>query len=152
MIEVENLEPGKLPDKSVVNLWECDLVVLKLMHDFKWPRHVAQQWLTDFLRWLYTARRYRTLHNQSFAMDGMSHLDDVWHTYILCTKEYFKMSRELFSTSYIHHGPENPFNRKELDSATFESQLLALLDDWGEAYLERVYAFAADRSDLLDIT
>jgi len=83
-------------------------------------------------------------------MDGLSYLDDVWHAYILHTELYFQMSRELFDEPYIHHTPANPFVGGSLPNDVFESQLMALLNDWGEGYVDRVYAYGADLSDLTE--
>lgn len=139
----------RLPDKTEIENWRCEAVIIKLMHDYKWPRALAECWFTDFLRWVYTSRRLSTSHGD-FVMDGLSYLDEVWHCYILHTYEYIKMSNQLFDTDYIHHSPENPFNRKRIDAHKYKCQLLALLEDWGEGYINRVFAYGSDVSDLVD--
>ena len=67
------------------------------MDEKKWPRDIATQWFTDFMRWLYTCNRWNLENETGFIMDNMHPLDDIWHAYILNTKAYFKMSKELFN-------------------------------------------------------
>lgn len=140
----------KLPEKTIIDQWYCEPVVFRLMHENRWSKKYATQWFQDFMRWLYTATRYKAETKRSFSMDGLSYLDDVWHAYILHTELYFQMSRELFDEPYIHHAPANPFVEASLPTDVFESQLMALLNDWGEDYVDRVYAYGADLSDLSD--
>ncbi len=138
----------KLPEKYQIDEWQCEPVVLRLMSENRWSRQLANQWFQDFMRWLYTASRVGSKEKKPFSMDGLSYLDDVWHAYILHTKLYFEMSRQLFDVEFIHHTPENPFGAPAIDSEVFEKQLMALLEDWGEPYIDRVYAYGADLSDI----
>lgn len=138
----------KLPEKTEIDAWECEPVILRLMSENRWNRKQAKQWFQDLMRWLYTASRIRVEEGKPFSMDGLSYLDDVWHAYILHTNLYFEMSKNLFGIEYIHHTPENPYERPPIEAELFESQLLALLEDWGEDYIDRVYAYGADLHDL----
>ena len=139
---------GTLPDKEVVLNWVHEPSIKKLMYKYKWPKKIARQWFQDLMCWLYSAQRWKMVHKAAFNMDGMHYLDDVWHEYILSTKDYFKMSRELFDIQYLHHNPENPYNRPEPNMDELVKQLEFLMEDWGEEYVDRVWAYGADLSDI----
>ena len=139
----------KLPEKQVLIKWHHEPTVIRLMHDNRWSREMAELWFTDFMKWLYTSVRYREKYHESFAMDGLHYLDDVWHAYILHTKDYFAMSKQLFDVDYIHHSPANPYNIDGvIGEDIFRQQMMELLDDWGEEYIDRVWKYGADVSDM----
>lgn len=139
-----------LPDKQKIDTWICEPVVLRLMSENRWSRKQATQWFQDFMRWLYTCKRCTEKQEIEFMMDGLTYLDDVWHAYILHTELYFEMSKTLFGQEYIHHRPGNPFITSTMPTDMFETQLMELLADWGEDYIDRVYAYGADISDISD--
>lgn len=139
----------KLPDKTVIDNWEHLPTVYRLMHENRWPRQTAQQWLTDFMRWVYTSHRSEIENNKFFIMDNLHYLDDVWHAYILSSRDYFKMSKELFDVEYIHHHPENPFLISSIPDETTLYQMNMLKEDWGEAYIDRVWSYGADMHDVI---
>lgn len=87
----------RLPEKDLINSWYNEPTIFRLMDEKKWPRDIATQWFTDFMRWLYTCNRWNLENETGFIMDNMHPLDDIWHAYILNTKAYFKMSKELFN-------------------------------------------------------
>ena len=62
------------------------------------------------------------------------------------------MSHFIFELAdYIHHDPENPFNKETIDQDIYKAQLVCLLADWGENYIDRVWKFAADYSDIVHL-
>lgn len=137
-----------LPTKTTLENWDCNCVVERLMYENKWPRKLAKQWFTDFMRWLYSSQRWKQEKSTAFFMDVCHYLDDVWHAYILHTKEYFRMSKVLFGVEYLHHNPEPAFFRKPIEKETYREQLIFLLDDWGEEYIDRVWSYGADIFDI----
>lgn len=138
-----------LPEKERVLAWIHEPTIFRLMHEFRWPKRVATQWFHDCMCWLYSAQRWQSMGKSvEFSMDGMHYLDDVWHAYILHTKDYIKMSNELFGIDYFHHQPGNPLIPQKLDAERLALQLEFLLEDWGEEYVERVWEFGGDLSDI----
>lgn len=120
----------------------------RLMAEHKWPHNTAAQWVGDLLRWLFTAQRWRRENGTPFEMDALTPLDDVWHAYILHTREYLTLSKQLFGVPYLHHDPGDPLAPAPLDPQRFERQLQALAADWGNDYIDRVYAYGVDLYDL----
>jgi len=100
------------------------------------------------MKWLYCAVKYRATFKKGLMMDSVHHLDDVWHAYILHTKEYFEMSKELFDIEYIHHHPENPFKKESTDNDLLREQLIFIHNEWGDDYIDRVWQYGADISDI----
>jgi hypothetical protein len=76
-------------------------------------------------------------------------LDNVWHAYILNTRDYALMSKTLFNIDFIHHEPENPFKNTTIDPELYKQQLIFLLEDWGEEYIGRVWKYATDISEII---
>lgn len=139
----------KLPDKAQIINWRHEPTILRLMHENRWTYDTASLWFSDFMKWLYTCRRYIQEKDKPFEMDGLHFLDEVWHAYILHTKDYFKMSSELFGLEYIHHTPENPFAAGEpIPDDILLAQMNALVEDWGTEYVDRVWKYGADSHDL----
>lgn len=137
-----------LPSKEIINKWYHEPTVLRLMSERKISRKDASQWFTDFMKWLYTCNRWCIEGNGSFMMDGLHLLDDVWHAYILSSRDYAFMSITLFNIDFIHHEPENPFVNAQIDPEIYKQQLIFLLDDWGEEYIARVWRYAIDVSEI----
>lgn len=139
-----------LPNKSDLKNWTCEPVILRLMSENRWPRRISEQWFKDFMCWFYSSCRWNQENKTPFMMDGMHYLDDVWHAYILNTKDYFFMCKELFGVDYIHHEPVNPFKKEPMEQDVYRNQLLFLLEEWGEEYIDRVWEYGANVSDLTD--
>ncbi|QIW10699.1 hypothetical protein [Francisella sp. LA112445] len=139
----------KLPSKTDILNWNNESVTLRVMKELKMNRAQAKQWFTDFMCWLYSAQRWRLEKQKSFMMDSMNYLDEVWHAYILHTRDYLTMSKELFGIECVHHNPENPFKGEPMDPEVFEQQLLFLIDDWGEEYIDRVWAYGNDVAEAI---
>ncbi len=139
----------KLPDKSIIDSWEHLPTIYRLMYENRWPKQYAKTWFTDFMRWLYTAQRSEIQNEKHFIMDNLHYLDDVWHAYILSTRDYFEMSQELFGLGYIHHEPGNPFMAESLSDEVTLYQMSMLLEDWGEEYIDRVWNYGADMHDVI---
>ena len=140
----------KLPDKKLVLNWINKPTIYRLMFENTWTYDISKQWFTDFMCWMYTSMRSSKERGKFFDMDALHHLDEVWHAYILNTEDYFKMSKDLFDIEYIHHIPENPFIDSQLDDDEFSYQIKMLIDDWGEAYVDRVWKFGSDMHDIIN--
>ena len=139
----------KLPDKHLIISWQHSPTIYRLMSENRWAQNYAAQWFTDFMRWLYTAIRSELENNKNFTMDNIHYLDDVWHAYILHTKDYMQMSQELFDCQIIHHTPENPFVANKIADSVIIYQMEMLIDDWGDEYVDRVWQYGADMHDII---
>ncbi len=140
----------KLPEKEVILNWVNKPTILRLMKENTWTYDFSKQWFTDFMCWMYTSVRSELETDKFFSMDELNNLDKVWHAYILNTKDYFTMSQELFDINYIHHDPENPFLEGEFENEELTSQIMMLIDDWGEEYVDRVWKYGADIHDIIN--
>ena len=138
----------QLPDKITLINWRHEPTILRLMNENRWPRALAEQWFCDFMKWLYTSVRYELKTKEKFIMDGLHYLDDVWHAYILSTRDYFYMSKTLFDIDYYHHTPENPYTSEAIPDAVLGAQMNALGEDWGMEYVDRVWQYGADIYDI----
>jgi hypothetical protein len=138
----------QLPNKTILTNWRHESTIFRLMNEYRWPRQVAEQWFCDFMKWLYTSVRYELEHDKELIMDDLHYLDDVWHAYILSTKDYFYMSKTLFDIDYYHHNPENPYTSETIPNEILAAQMNALVEDWGIEYVDRVWVYGADVYDI----
>lgn len=135
-------------NKKNIEEWIHEPTIKRLMSENRWSKKLATQWFHDLMKWLYTANRWNTTHNSTFMMDHMHYLDDVWHAYILHTRDYANMSSKLFGLSFFHHEPSDPFISQPIGEVLCEKQLIYLLEDWGDEYIDRIYEYASDLYDI----
>lgn len=138
-----------LPTKQQLESWQHLPTIYRLMVEKRWSLKLSTQWFNDFMRWLYTANRSELENDKFFAMDNLHYLDDVWHAYILHTKDYMQMSQTLFGCEFIHHHPENPFLAEKIADEVISYQMEMLISDWGEQYVDRVWQYGADVHDII---
>lgn len=139
-----------LPSKEQLLNWQHQPTIYRLMSEKRWSRTLSTQWFNDFMRWLYTAMRSEVQNDRDFIMDNLHYLDDVWHAYILHTKDYMLMSKTLFEREIIHHTPENPFLSAKLADEVIIYQMSMLIEDWGDEYVDRVWQYGADMHDIIE--
>ena len=139
-----------LPEKKIIETWRHELVICRLMQQNVWSQLVAEQYFVDFMKWMYTNIRSQIKNNKKLNMhDDISNLDEVWHNYLQYSEDYFTMSKTLFNTDYIHHLPQKPFEDNILAKEEVNYQLTMLLEDWGENYIKRTYAYTLDKRNIL---
>ena len=139
----------RLPNKAEIINWRHLPTIHRLMAENRWSLATSTEWFNDFMCWLYTSMRSKLDHDKIFIMDNMHYLDDVWHAYILHTRDYLLMSKTLFATDIIHHDPEDPFSREKIEDSVIEYQMEMLIEDWGNSYVDRVWQHGADIHDII---
>ncbi len=84
----------------------------------------------------------REIPTQIKILDSMLIIDEMWHTFILYTKEYELFSKKYFDT-YIHHEPKPTLRTRgkgiRLIDASHEVELFLtfIWDELGESVLDR---------------
>jgi hypothetical protein len=140
----------QLPNKETIKNWNHEPTIYRLMSENRWTYAQSKQWFNDFMCWLYTSMRCEQEYDKEFVMDSLHYLDDVWHAYILHTKDYFQMCQTLFDKDFIHHDPENPFASGEFKDEDLVFQMNLLIEDWGNEYVDRVWQYGADMHDIIN--
>jgi hypothetical protein len=99
-------------------------IVHKFLESWNLPVDEALDLFTETKRWLWLAATLRRAGSRqpgappsSLAIDGpLVLLDEMWHTFILFTREYTEYCRARFG-SYVHHAPTT---REELERRALE--------------------------------
>ena len=81
-----------------------------------------------------------SLNFECGMFSAMEEIDDMWHTFLLFTREYAEFSEHFFGV-FLHHNPtteEIPF---EQQNTSFENYLSYIYDHLGEETLRRWFQF-----------
>lgn len=92
---------------ETVIAYRNDIVIQSFMSKFDVARSEAERIFVEALRWLwYIASTTPTKDNpEAHGIDqAMFIIDEMWHTFILVTKDYTKFCDDMFGR-YIHHSP-----------------------------------------------
>ncbi len=140
-------EQHKRPTLSEVMAYENELVIGSFMKSFDVPESEARDIFDQLKRmlWLGNEMEFDGLHEQgkAFSIDrSLLILDEMWHTFILCTRDYEQFCREIFGC-YIHHDPQVQSEAdKSARRASFadlsEAQIIARIADekrWQYTYV-----------------
>lgn len=150
----------RLPEKSEIENWKHKPTVITLMNRYLWTRKDAELRFTDFMKYAYSITRLRLISQNANDSKGpitmfdfpmfSFQLDEVWHSYLLYTPDYFNMCKSLFGVDYIHHIPGNAsFNEKKSEYIKiWSNQLNGLAADWGNDYVERIFQYEIDVLDI----
>jgi hypothetical protein len=70
------------------------------------PREEAEDLFVETLRWLWLCRRadHDSAAPELFIDECMALLDEMWHTFVLFTREYTRYC-ETYLGGYVHHEP-----------------------------------------------
>ena len=85
---------------SKISSYDFGNVLKKYIRDHEESKESADEVLLELKRWLTLCAMYPTKQ----YVTG-SKVDDMWHTFILFTREYIHFCQEI-TGSYIHHCPE----------------------------------------------
>ena len=95
----------------------------------------------DTLAWLWLGRRQQIDNPPGLSpltvVAPLIPVDEMWHSFILCTREYAELCQNLFGT-YIHHEPEiNPGDRFSKDE--YSAQMSYVISGLGSRRAFRLY-------------
>nr|WP_025385760.1 hypothetical protein [Legionella oakridgensis] len=99
----------------------------------------ANQLFTDLLAWLWL-NVYRQLNNRRTYLFGpLLLLDDLWHAFILHTRDYYAFCIHFFD-AYIHHEIETPGAEHELSAEELADFLQDCFEHLGEEWVLRYFS------------
>lgn len=101
-----------LPKLSTIVSYECDTAVRLFRRYYVLDHEAAKDVFSDVLRWLWLGQFHaRDLDRRKpAALDifpAMRVVDEMWHSFVLCTPDYSEFCTSHFG-AYIHHVPEAP--------------------------------------------
>jgi hypothetical protein len=134
-------------------------VVARFLKSWNLPQEEAEAIFDDLKRWLWVSAMSKKdelageLVVQMAILNSMILVDEMWHAFILFTKDYTQFCVEHFGF-YIHHGPTTQAQNEEAiaamhaDPAAFEAQVTAefeaqfsyIYDKLGPEVLSRWYS------------
>jgi hypothetical protein len=123
--------------ESLLSYQHPDLLK-RFQKDFDATPEVADAVFADLMRFLYLGHRNLTLIQQGLETDyvvaiypPLLAIDDMWHTFILFTRDYAEFCQNHFGY-FIHHQP-NTDDALVLDAGKQLGKLLSLIyDELGE--------------------
>lgn len=140
-------EQQKRPALNEVMAYHNEHVIGSFMKSFDLPESETRDIFEQLKRmlWLGNEMEFDGLHDEgkAFSIDrSLLILDEMWHTFILCTKDYQQFCMEIFGY-YIHHNPQvesetDKMTRHAEFSGLNEAQVIARLADekrWQYAYV-----------------
>lgn len=116
----------KLPHLSSVLKYKNEHVIKRYMKDFGATRKQANHLFQEILKFLWLSRKAERLDVKvSIAMyPEMIDIDNMWHTFLLFTPDYFKFCEKYFG-GYLHHQPNT--SNKPMPKKQFEKEFTSFL-------------------------
>lgn len=100
-------------------------VLARYDKDFPHNKWKAEEALTELLKFLWLGQKQKEAqqlhpHDETFQFFSaihveMSEIDDMWHTFILFTKDYMDFGNHYFGY-YIHHSPTGDEEKLQPDA------------------------------------
>ncbi len=103
--------------KNQVLEYKNDGVIKKYARDYELPLHVANDHFIELKKFLYVCATYKG------AFSPTQTIDNVWHTFILFTKDYHSFCIEYFG-KFIHHTPDVEINEETKKQNNISYRLL----------------------------
>lgn len=98
----------------------------------------AEHLFQDLLGWMWL-NRYRQANNRQTHLFGpLLRLDEIWHSFILHTQDYFSFCLHYFG-DYFHHHIEPPGFEHELSEEELADFLSDCFDYLGEDWINRQF-------------
>ena len=105
----------QLPALKALLAYRNPRVVQKFQREFPQVTTDANALFSELLKYLWLAQKQRLERNQApqddnldFLLaiyDDMIHIDQLWHCFILCTKDYVEFC-DCYFGRYMHHVPD----------------------------------------------
>lgn len=122
--------------------FDMDIVVRRYMKDYELPREVAEEHEKEL-------KRYLALNaiNPPKAYGMRGQVDEIWHTFLLFTKEYQRFCKEV-GGKFIHHIPNTHLSVPE--RSTYFNTLEDYKEIFGEAPPEHIWPAVSNPNNPLD--
>ncbi len=98
--------------------YKNDFVIDCFLKQYSFTRDEAKDIFQETLKWLYLCGHSYTESNvpAPSIFGGTKIIDEMWHTFILCTKDYYDFC-EKYIGKFIHHQPSTIYEKEELKRA-----------------------------------
>ncbi|KTD18381.1 hypothetical protein [Legionella jordanis] len=123
----------KLPPLPNLLAYQNERVIQYYCQRYSVSLQKAESIFTDLLGWMWINLYRKNRGRDSFLFGPLLPLDDMWHAFILHTKDYVEFCKLYFEGYFHHHiepfGLEHVLDEEEL--ADFLKDCLAFLgEDW----------------------
>jgi hypothetical protein len=110
-------------------------------HNSEYSLQSSQQVFQDLLAWMWLNQQRKMMGKKTYLFGPLLIIDDLWHSFILHTRDYVQFSTTYFG-EYFHHEVEPAGMEHELD----EDEIRDFLEDCyrylGEDWVERRFSEA----------
>ncbi|MEW6167389.1 MAG: hypothetical protein AB1651_06795 [Pseudomonadota bacterium] len=125
-------QDGRVSTLEAVLSYRNDNVLDSFCESFEVSREDAEDIFRETLRFLWLSTNYRAEFLQSIDRPILI-IDEMWHTFILFTKEYHEFCSRMFG-HYMHHTPTTVSEKKRLRSEMNDARLTALREEKKKRY------------------
>ncbi|BBM87064.1 glycine-rich domain-containing protein [Candidatus Uabimicrobium amorphum] len=143
MKTTEQQKQNKLCSIEEALAYKNDIIVYKFMENFDLPFAECEDIFHETKKWLWLCA-YSIQNPGSPKMvitQSMIILDEMWHTFILFTREYFDYCKRHFG-HYIHHQPTTKYEKDKMHDRLQENYE-GVMAEKKEEYKE-MYSFIYD--------
>jgi len=101
----------------------------------------AEQLFKDLLAWLWLKNQRAQHHKSTYLFGPLLILDELWHLFILNTRDYVEFSTRYYG-EYLHHEPEPPGFEHLLTEEELGDYVNDCFEYLGAEWVERCFAQA----------
>lgn len=137
-----------LPELSQLLEYSNNQILNRYQNDYPNNSLAAEEALRELLKYFWLNQKYLMDYNNNPNVESiqfylsiheeMKEIDDMWHTFLLFTKEYAEFCHHYFGT-FIHHHPTH--DEEKLSEQEFEIDLTRYLsyiyDNLGEETVKK---------------
>ncbi|KTD45448.1 hypothetical protein Lqui_2919 [Legionella quinlivanii] len=98
----------------------------------------CQQLWKDLLGWMWLTQYRKSLDKATYLFGPLLHLDDLWHFFILNTRDYCEFCQQYWG-EYFHHDIENPHEAHQLSADELADFLEDAMEFLGEDWIDRYF-------------
>lgn len=142
---------NNLPNLEKILKYENHNLIKRFKKDYPLSKLTAEEALTNLIKYLWLCQKHEfdkrnSPHDETLKFNCAVHtemheIDNMWHTFLLFTKDYQNFCTQYFS-EYMHHVPNT--DEEMLSSKQFEIELVKYLsyvyDNLGEETLCQWFA------------
>lgn len=114
-----------------------------VIHYYSYHRKLSledvQQKFKDLLAWFWLSEHRLNQGKKTYLFGPLLQLDDLWHTFILHTRDYVAFGLQFFGT-YYHHDVETPGKEYELNEEDLRDLLNDCFENLGEEWVGRCFS------------
>lgn len=101
----------------------------------------VQTLFTDLLAWIWLKTQRGQMGKKTFLFGPLLLLDELWHTFILHTRDYIQFSNKYFKT-YVHHDVEPVGQEHVMEEEEISDFLHDCFNYLGSEWITRRFATA----------